>query len=195
MSIKSSFFALIQLVLLNLILCKYLGTSSLSYSIWSIILLTILLFINNNYCMICKKISMRQKMFCFIGAMLFGTLQGAGIFLTTNGSLLGVGFIEYVIQISSSIALGLLTYTLIINIDYFLRKYKYKINGNNSINIKKIYFYNLLLILLCWLPILLAYYPGIFAYDASNQVMQVINHDYTTHHPLVHTLLLGGFFQ
>ena len=48
MSIKSSFFALIQLVLLNLILCKYLGTSSLSYSIWSIILLTILLFINNN---------------------------------------------------------------------------------------------------------------------------------------------------
>ena len=46
MSIKSSFFALIQLVLLNLILCKYLGTSSLSYSIWSIILLTILLFIN-----------------------------------------------------------------------------------------------------------------------------------------------------
>ena len=195
MSIKSSFFALIQLVLLNLILCKYLGTSSLSYSIWSIILLTILLFINNNYCMICKKISMRQKMFCFIGAMLFGTLQGAGIFLTTNGSLLGVGFIEYVIQISSSIALGLLTYTLIINIDYFLRKYKYKINGNNSINIKKIYFYNLLLILLCWLPILLAYYPGIFAYDASNQVMQVINHDYTTHHPLVHTLLLGGFFS
>ena len=51
------------------------------------------------------------------------------------------------------------------------------------------------ILLLCWLPILLAYYPGIFAYDASNQVMQVINHDYTTHHPLVHTLLLGGFFS
>ncbi len=55
-------------------------------------------------------------------------------------------------------------------------------------------FYSLL-IFLCWLPIFLAYYPSVFAYDAEGQLYQVIAGDYSTHHPLLHTIFLGAFFR
>ena len=51
------------------------------------------------------------------------------------------------------------------------------------------------LIFACWVPVFLAYYPSVFAYDAEGQLYQVIAQDYSTHHPLLHTLFLGGFFQ
>lgn len=50
-------------------------------------------------------------------------------------------------------------------------------------------------IFLCWLPVFLAYYPSVFAYDAEGQLYQVLAHDYSTHHPLLHTLFLGAFFR
>ena len=50
-------------------------------------------------------------------------------------------------------------------------------------------------IFFCWLPVFLAYYPSVFAYDAEGQLYQVIAHDYSTHHPLLHTLFLGIFFR
>lgn len=56
-------------------------------------------------------------------------------------------------------------------------------------------FFYALAILLCWLPVFLAYYPSVFAYDAEGQLYQVIAKDYNTHHPLLHTLFLGAFFK
>lgn len=50
-------------------------------------------------------------------------------------------------------------------------------------------------ILVCWIPVFLAYYPSVFAYDAEGQLYQVIANDYSTHHPLLHTLFLGAFFR
>ena len=50
-------------------------------------------------------------------------------------------------------------------------------------------------IFLCWLPVFLAYYPSVFAYDAEGQLYQVIAGDYSTHHPLLHTLFMGAFFR
>lgn len=51
------------------------------------------------------------------------------------------------------------------------------------------------IILLCWIPVFLAYYPSVFAYDAEGQLYQVLAHDYSTHHPLLHTIFLGTFFR
>ena len=48
------------------------------------------------------------------------------------------------------------------------------------------------IILACWIPVWLAYYPVIFAYDANTQLSQVISGTYSTHHPLLHTLWLGA---
>lgn len=49
-----------------------------------------------------------------------------------------------------------------------------------------------LLIALCWLPCYLAYYPAICAYDANVQTGQVVEGAYNDHHPIAHTLLIGG---
>ncbi len=48
------------------------------------------------------------------------------------------------------------------------------------------------LILLCWLPCYLAYYPGICAYDVTVQTGQIESGAYNDHHPIAHTLLLEG---
>lgn len=50
---------------------------------------------------------------------------------------------------------------------------------------------NWLIIILCWLPVFLAFYPGAFVYDAWDEFEQVRTAEYTTHHPLIHVLLLG----
>lgn len=48
---------------------------------------------------------------------------------------------------------------------------------------------------LCWFPVFLAVYPGFFVYDAQDELMQVITRNFSTHHPLIHVLLLGGIVQ
>ena len=45
--------------------------------------------------------------------------------------------------------------------------------------------------LLCWIPVLLAVYPGFFVYDAQDELVQMQTRNFTTHHPLPHVLLLG----
>ena len=56
----------------------------------------------------------------------------------------------------------------------------------------QVLFGSLLLLLLAWLPVYLAYYPGICAYDAPVQTGQIVDHYYFDHHPIVHTLFLQG---
>lgn len=50
-------------------------------------------------------------------------------------------------------------------------------------------------IFVCYFPVFLAVYPGFFVYDAQTEVVQVITRNFSTHHPLVHVLLLGGIVQ
>lgn len=49
------------------------------------------------------------------------------------------------------------------------------------------------LLVLLWMPYLLAYYPGLFTYDISWQYQQYTEGMFSTHHPLLHTLLVGWF--
>ncbi len=50
-------------------------------------------------------------------------------------------------------------------------------------------------IFLCYLPVFLAVYPGFFVYDAQEEYLQVVTRNFSTHHPLLHVLLLGGIIQ
>lgn len=49
----------------------------------------------------------------------------------------------------------------------------------------------MLVLLLLWLPAYLAIFPGAFAYDSPTQWEQFSSGQITTHHPVIHTLLLG----
>lgn len=49
------------------------------------------------------------------------------------------------------------------------------------------------MIFICWLPIFIICYPGIFSYDAINQSSQIGESIHlNAHHPILHTLFLGG---
>lgn len=48
-----------------------------------------------------------------------------------------------------------------------------------------------LVIFLCWVPVFLAVYPGYFCHDAFTQFRQVDSGNLNSHHPVLHTLLLG----
>lgn len=50
-------------------------------------------------------------------------------------------------------------------------------------------------ILISYVPMMLIAFPGSFAYDVPYQLRQVVTGQYSTHHPLLHTLLLGGLLQ
>ena len=56
------------------------------------------------------------------------------------------------------------------------------------------YLLTVLALLFMWLPVFLAYFPGLFAYDADSQLFQDMG-SYSTHHPLIHTLYLKFFYR
>ncbi len=45
---------------------------------------------------------------------------------------------------------------------------------------------------LLWIPYWLSVYPGVFSYDAYDEWRMVADGIYSSHHPLIHTLFLGG---
>jgi len=47
------------------------------------------------------------------------------------------------------------------------------------------------LLLLCWVPVWLAFWPGSFVYDSGTQFYMYLDSSFSTHHPLLHTLMLG----
>lgn len=51
------------------------------------------------------------------------------------------------------------------------------------------------LLMLCWLPVWLAFYPGIFSYDGVTQFFEYDSGMMYPHHPLLHTLFLGACLQ
>ncbi len=57
------------------------------------------------------------------------------------------------------------------------------------------YFVSVLLMFLCWLPALLSIFPGVFSYDAYDEWQQIVNGTITSHHPVIHVLLLGGLVE
>ncbi len=53
-----------------------------------------------------------------------------------------------------------------------------------------------LLCLLCYLPFFLYQFPGIMTPDSMVQLMQTVGEEpVTNHHPLIHTLMIGGYFR
>ncbi|SCY25733.1 DUF6020 family protein [Butyrivibrio sp. INlla14] len=51
---------------------------------------------------------------------------------------------------------------------------------------------NWLLMMALNIPVLLGTFPGFFVYDAQDELNEVLTRTFTTHHPLLHVLLLGG---
>ncbi len=60
----------------------------------------------------------------------------------------------------------------------------------------KVYFLVIwLTILLSYMPLFLAWWPGNFIFDAKYQMVNVIDGYHFTHHPLIHTLMMGKAYK
>ena len=54
---------------------------------------------------------------------------------------------------------------------------------------------NALILLAAWTPCFLAYYPAIYSYDGEPQLIQYTLRRFDNHHPVAHTLFLGGCYS
>lgn len=62
---------------------------------------------------------------------------------------------------------------------------------------KKLFVLAMILILVCWLPYFLAFFPGILSYDSIEQLRMVIEgfKSISDHHPVLHTLFIALFYN
>ena len=101
----------------------------------------------------------------------------------------------------------LLMFILIFTIDtrYVWRNYDSALDGGKLFGIIRLpgsagdakvpardFFINYLSMIALSIPVILAEFPGFFVYDAQDELNEVLTRSFTTHHPLLHVLLLGG---
>jgi len=79
--------------------------------------------------------------------------------------------------------------------DYFVPGHSHAVTVGQRFTPVQYFGLSFICLFLCWIPSVLGLYPGYFEYDAVDQWLMVANHSVTTHHPVLHTLLLGGIVQ
>lgn len=173
----------------------FLQINRLSHSIWSVFAAVSVYFILQHYDKIQKNIDCRRKKYVLCFSALFAVSETAG-----------KGLVHYANVFAWSVS-GLLeqfaVWAVLCGIGYCL--IQIGIEAGKKVQIIEKWeagnrkrwgiLFSWIAIVIGWMPTLLAYYPGIFAYDAPNQIIQVLNSSYSTHHPIVHTILMGRLFQ
>ena len=74
-----------------------------------------------------------------------------------------------------------------------LKNLKYKIRS--LLSSKYCQFTLFFFICICWLPTFIAFFPGIFNYDGPSQIVSFFRNDVSSHHPIIHTLLLSFLYE
>ena len=149
--------------------------------------------------------------------MLLSTLLS--IFLIVGNSFKKKGSFEF---ITNHLIIHTVTFLILIFIFYkvisFLFKKLDNIKWKESQEFNKIikifnehpFLFCFVIILICWLPYIISFYPAILSPDPSYQIMQFFHIDnkystysilldpsviITNHHPVIHTLLLGSMVK
>ncbi len=136
-----------------------------------------------------------RKIYCAVFSALFSAAMIWGRQLDVYGQLMPgrlrawAAFI--VMTVAFSTAVCLMTEQINRN-GYICRKSLIMPGISEKISGGKRFLRDMLIMLACWLPVLLAVYPGFFVYDAQDEYVEVATRSFTTHHPLLHVLLLGG---
>ena len=128
--------------------------------------------------------------YCILFAIIF-SFSNCYIYMIEKNSL--VDQWDYLLLLYNVMVIGVLCYTVILKITLFqMSKLREDVG---AIHFSDIQYFCIVavMIFLLWLPVFLAYYPGIFAYDVMDQIPQKAG-SYNTHHPLIHTLYLQFFY-
>ena len=130
----------------------------------------------------------RKTIFSIIFSILFSFLQviGYNCFKYDSANLTKLTTYVWIILIT------VITY-IITNIIWNVPILKNKKNKiiDNLFNKKHSFLILTALIFICWLPILIAFYPGNFSYDAGTQIRMLLFDVLSKYHPVAHTMFLG----
>lgn len=63
--------------------------------------------------------------------------------------------------------------------------------GKRSLSSRTVFFISWALLFVAWIPTLLAFWPGTFAYDMPRQASYIFTGEYSSHHPPLHTWIIG----
>ena len=143
-----------------------------------------------------KKYLLSPIWFHLVG-FIFVFFQITGYLLAKNGTIDWNIFLVSIIMIVSllgGIPIGYFLFWICSNclekISYNNKRIKETHNGKNR-SVFGVSILCWLIIMLCWLPLFLAYYPGMCGYDFAAQLAMFINGGISTHHPVLHTELIG----
>lgn len=155
--------------------------------------------VNNGADLIARRYDKRLFIISLILGFIFSLMTVTGTVIENAITVMTFGKMEmndiYASDILSKIhnimELGLL-FTLLIYMIYiktasFCRKL---INGNSIVFLRsfpKIWF----IILICWLPYVIISFPGAYSLDPTSQLIGYYNNAVTSHHPVLHTVILG----
>ncbi|MBP3781997.1 MAG: hypothetical protein J6I68_02000 [Butyrivibrio sp.] len=146
--------------------------------------------------------SNKENTLAWLMSGLFGVL--AGVFLTFGYQLETYDQINIFDKNAMLVMLALI---VIITVDtrYVWRNYDLTESGAKLFGIVKLpqkgeekdlsrrdFFINYASLVVLCIPVFLAEFPGFFVYDAQEELNEVLTRSFSTHHPLLHVLLLGG---
>jgi len=108
------------------------------------------------------------------------------------------GFSLTLIDVVAFAVLAMLITTATVALFHFFDKHKIEYDRNTRPWVNRLFAKSWVYFLVCslllfvlWIPAFLAFYPGLFVYDAQWQYFMYLNREVTTHHPIIHTYLLG----
>lgn len=136
------------------------------------------------------RISKRKGIFAFVFSFLFSFTYTIGKYFEQYKTIDGFNSLDNYLNLGA----------LIIFIFFFTILIYTKLETSNLINISKVlekkknYLFLFAIFLIFLLPSYLALFPGIITVDGFEQLYMNYNGAFTAHHPLIHTLLLNGFY-
>lgn len=177
---------ILNLILSILILLVIKNNSMFDYFLLTILFILILIIMNKS------KLSNDKRKIIFITFL--SLILSSFYIIGSNIHNYDFSYLNKISTYYDILIFSVLIYK-ILNILFELKLHSFNISISKHIlyiiNHKYNFWIFLLLILLSWIPILLAFYPGIFSYDASFQLNQYYSNDLNSSQPIIHTLFIS----
>lgn len=160
------------------------------------------------------KFNIKKNIYIMICALLFSTfiLVGRSYKLTSSANKIFENIWLSLLQliVITIIVFAILEFIKIIIKKYEKKDFKNKFHRINRMFNKNPFFFSIIFILLGWTIYIIAFYPTIMTIDAYNQLKQFFGIDnyysdtvvllskdmlITNHHPVIHTLIMGGLLK
>lgn len=137
------------------------------------------------------KRSWDKRLFCtaLIPAFLFSLVCVFCGQLRQNGSFANLSWTAGLLLLGLTVAFGAVLWLLYVLMNHQAEHMPKKDGLFGRITGSWLFVF--LFLLICWVPVWLAFWPGHFSADSITQFYSYYNEEHSTHHPLLHTLLLG----